>query len=139
MGNVQFATYPLVNFYFIKTKSIFQGVFDYFNQISDELHYGRLCILLQNSSTFDFSGHTCGQNDSLRLFLRYKKQGSKSITLLLPRYSYIISTRLFFVVVMTAVVAVAAVKIKVKLCAAIRTLGRAILNGSAVEIYSLAA
>ena len=50
-----------------------------------------------------------------------------------------ISTRLFFVVVMTAVVAVAAVKVKVKLCAAIRALGRAILNGSAVEIYSLAA
>jgi len=65
----------LVIFYFIKTKSIFQGVFDYFNQISDELHYSRLCILLQNSSTFDFSGHTCGQNDSLRLFLRYKKAG----------------------------------------------------------------
>ena len=73
-------------------------------------------------------------------FCGIKKQGSKSITLLLPRYSYyIISTRLFFVVVMTAVVAVAAVKVKVKLCAAIRALGRAILNGSAVEIYSLAA
>ena len=72
-------------------------------------------------------------------FCDIKKQGSKSITLLLPRCSYIISTRLFFVVVMTAVVAVAAVKVKVKLCAAIRALGRAILNGSAVEIYSLAA
>lgn len=72
-------------------------------------------------------------------FCGIKKQGSKSITLLLPRYSYIISTRLFFVVVMTAVVAVAAVKVKVKLCAAIRALGRTILNGSAVEIYGLAA
>ena len=72
-------------------------------------------------------------------FCGIKKQGSKSITLLLPRCSYIISTRLFFVVVMTAVVAVAAVKVKVKLYAAIRALGRAILNGSAVEIYSLAA
>lgn len=72
-------------------------------------------------------------------FCGIKKQGSKSITLLLPRYSYIFSTRLFFVVVMTAVVAVAAVKVKVKLCATIWALGRAILNGSAVEIYSLAA
>jgi len=89
-------------------------------------------IHLHSISAVTLAGKTIRSD----FFCGIKKQGSKSITLLLPRYSYIISTRLFFVVVMTAV---AAVKVKVKLCAAIRALGRAILNGSAVEIYSLAA
>ena len=67
-------------------------------------------ILLHSISVVTLAAKTIRSD----FFCGIKKQGSKSITLLLPRYSYLISPRLFFVVVMTAVVAVATVKVKVK-------------------------
>lgn len=157
----------LIIFYFIKTKYIFQGGFDYFNQISAELHYSRLCSLLQNSPIFDLRGQTCTETD-----LRYRRGGNFDLCFAYPRcnlkltakkamiyqralfrhknravktqssycpVTVILFGELFFVVVVTAVVAVAVVKVEIKLCAAVRALCRAVLNGSAVEIYCLAA
>ncbi|HAQ29350.1 MAG TPA: hypothetical protein DCQ76_06485 [Ruminococcaceae bacterium] len=68
---MHFATYPFNYFYFIKTKYIFQGDFDYFNQTFAELHYCCLCSLLQNSPIFDLRGQTCTETD-----LIYRRGGN---------------------------------------------------------------